>query len=259
VDVHKIHLNSLSSFWGELQNKEKLKQAESDLDKYIGKSEIMGKTMLDIGCGSGIHAISAIRLGAKEVVGIDLSASSIETSRKNAELFGIDNIRFELGSILKPDSLNLNRKFDIVYSWGVLHHTGNMKMAIHNATQFVAQEGVLAIAIYARHWSSPIWKIIKILYNKTPEFLQRLWIYFFCVVIYLAKFAVTGRNPLNKRRGMSFYYDVIDWVGGYPYEYASRNEMKFLLNNYGFELIKFRAADVPTGCHEYLFSRQKKR
>ena len=239
-------------------NKEKLRQAESDLDKYIGQGAIKDKTMLDLGCGSGIHALSAIRLGAKEVVGIDLSASSIETSRKNAELYGIENIRFEQGSILEPESLNLNQKFDIVYSWGVLHHTGNMKMAIHNATQFVAQDGILAIAIYARHWTSPIWKIIKMLYNKMPGLLQRLWVYFFCVVIYLTKFAVTGRNPLNKRRGMSFYYDVIDWVGGYPYEYSSRNEMEFLLNNYGFELKKFRTADVPTGCHEYLFSRQKK-
>jgi hypothetical protein len=53
-------------------------------------------------------------------------------------------------------------------------------------------------------------------------------------VIYLAKWIVTGSNPRNQLRGMDFYFDVIDWVGGYPYEYASRDEVLTMVEPMGF-------------------------
>jgi 2-polyprenyl-6-hydroxyphenyl methylase/3-demethylubiquinone-9 3-methyltransferase len=80
-------------------------------------------------------------------------------------------------------------------------------------------------------------------------------IYFFYIVIVVAKFLVTFKNPFNKERGMNFYYDVIDWVGGYPYEYASRNQIENFLNKKGFKLIKFYQSQAPTGCYEYVFER----
>jgi len=71
-----------------------------------------------------------------------------------------------------------------------------------------------------------------------------------------AKWIVTGKPPwAKKRRGMSFYYDVIDWLGGFPYEYADKEELISWIKAKGFRLKKYVAAPVPTGCDEYVFKR----
>jgi len=98
--------------------------------------------------------------------------------------------------------------YDIVHSWGVLHHTGNMKQALRNACLLVKEGGYLICAIYNKHWSSPFWKGIKWGYNVSPERIQQAFIALFYPLIYLAKWLVTGKNPKNQERGMDFYYDV---------------------------------------------------
>ena len=75
-------------------------------------------------------------------------------------------------------------------------------------------------------------------------------------IIFAAKLVVTGRNPLVKERGMDFWFDVVDWVGGYPYEYATPSQITERLAALGFKLRRFAAASVPTGCHEFVFERQ---
>ena len=64
-----------------------------------------------------------------------------------------------------------------------------------------------------------------------------------------------GTNPLKKERGMDFWFDVIDWVGGYPYEYATCREVESLVTNHGFEMRRCIPATVPTGCNEFLFEK----
>ena len=56
---------------------------------------------------------------------------------------------------------------------------------------------------------------------------------------------------------MDFYYDIIDWVGGYPYEYISIKKMKKIMNSLGFSCIKVMPASVPTGCNEFVFEKNK--
>ena len=56
---------------------------------------------------------------------------------------------------------------------------------------------------------------------------------------------------------MSFYYDVIDWIGGYPYEYASRSQVKKIIEAKGFELVKVTKPPAPTGCNEFVFMSSK--
>ena len=80
----------------------------------------------------------------------------------------------------------------------------------------------------------------------------------FYPVIWLAKLIVTGKNPLNQERGMDFFYDIIDWLGGYPYEYASRKEIQTFLNQLGFKNIRTIPAQVPTGCNEFIFMTKAK-
>ena len=143
--------------------------------------------------------------------------------------------------------------YDIVHSWGVLHHTGDMKNAILNAVSLVKNGGYLVIAIYNRHWTSLVWRGIKFLYCKSPPYIQTLMIKIFCRIIWIAKFIVTGKNPKKQSRGMDFFYNVVDWVGGYPYEYASINEIYLLVFQHGFRKIKYVPAQVPTGCNEFVF------
>jgi len=240
-------------------NNQKFNEALGSLRDLIGEGKIKNSKFLDVGCGSGIFAIAASKIGAKEVVGIDISEESISASLQNQKTFApFRKIRFFRKSILDKDIFNLG-KFDIVYSWGVLHHTGKMQQAIENTLSLVKKDGLLVLAIYNKHWSSPFWKIIKMFYNISPNFIKKALVFVFYWVIILTKLLITKKNPLkNKRRGMNFYYDVIDWLGGYPYEYASKDEIKNFVEKKNFKLVKFVKAPVPTGCNEFVFKNYEK-
>ena len=232
-------------------------RAVEDLEELVGKKKIKGKFFLDIGCGSGIHSLAADKLGAKKVVGVDISAESVQSAKQNKKRFAPNSkVSFSQESIFEMDPKKCGT-FDIVYSWGVLHHTGEMKQALKDATVLVDKEGLLVVAIYNKHWSSRLWWYIKKLYNLSPKWIQQVMVIKFSLIIALAKFVVTGNNPFaKKRRGMTFYYDVIDWLGGFPYEYASKNEVVELVQPLGFKLKKFVSSAVPTGCHEYVFVKK---
>jgi SAM-dependent methyltransferase len=151
--------------------------------------------------------------------------------------------------------LNALGKFDVVYSWGVLHHTGSMYQAIRNAAELVKPGGSFMIAIYNRHWSSGAWWVIKWLYNHAGKLGQKALIWIFTPIIFLAKWLVTFKNPLKMRRGMDFMHNIVDWVGGYPFEYASIEEMTRFLNGIGFDVADARKANTPIGCNEFVCMR----
>ena len=243
-----------ASFSRQLEE-EQVEAAMNSLESLFGKGSLEGKSFLDIGCGSGIFSIAAARLGASKVLGLDVDPVSVSTSLANAEQwFQGDRARlsFQLLSALDTPKMQSLDKFDIVYSWGVLHHTGNMALALKNSAGRVNEHGAFMIAIYNRHWSSLPWKLVKWSYNKVGSFGQRILIWIFTPVIFTAKFLVTFKNPLKMRRGMDFMHNIIDWVGGYPYEYASVAEMTQILKQLGFEMLLVRPTKVPTGCNEFV-------
>ena len=221
--------------------------------------DINGKAVLDIGCGSGIFSFSFLLLGAKSVLGTDINQESIKASTKNRDIFGgkfglgqevSERLRFEVDDILNS---RIKSKFDVVYSWGVLHHAGNLYKAIDRAAGLVDNGGYFIISVYNKHWSSFFWKGIKFLYNKSPSFLKKVFVWIFYGVIAAAKFVYTGRDPFKKERGMSFYYDIIDWLGGYPYEYARPQDIKKFVESRGFVIKKIILPKTPTGCNEFIF------
>lgn len=232
----------------------KFEEAKQSVTQLIGRENIINKNFLDIGSGSGIFSLAIRQLGAQTAVGIDISLESVCVAQSNAEKFGITDVVFNKLSIF-DESVKQLGKFDVVYSWGVLHHTGNMYQAIKISMDLVADQGLFVLAIYNKHWSSWLWKIIKYSYNKMSGFLQKMYVYIFSIIIFIAKFMVTGKNPLLKKRGMNFYYDVIDWIGGYPYEYATEAEIIDFFEKNNFALIKSIKADVPTGCNEFVFKK----
>jgi SAM-dependent methyltransferase len=218
--------------------------------------DLRGRRFIDIGYGQGLSLIAAAQMGAT-VMGIDVDQDNIEAFRRVQQAIGYPEVITIRGaSILDDGFVNEHRgRFDIVHSWGVLHHTGDMRKAIENACALVAAEGYFICAIYNRHWTSPVWKIIKWSYNNLPGPLQRAMISLLYPVIYVAKLLVTRENPKQMDRGMDFLHDVVDWIGGYPYEYADIEEIRNDVSRQGFNCLRMRAAQVPTGCNEFVFQK----
>jgi len=242
-------------------DEQKIEQAQRDFIELVKGIELENKTFIDIGFGQGLGLLTSAKLGAKSV-GVDINTKCKETLEFNkahfSELKEV-NIPVIVGSVLDKGVMqqikDVHETYDVIHSWGVLHHTGKMWEAIDNSCQLVKSKGKFILAIYNKHWSSKSWYYIKKLYNFSPGIIRHLMVYFFYVVIFMAKFLVTFKNPLKKERGMNFYYDVVDWVGGYPYEYASKEEVVTYMQTKGFDLIKYRAAEVPTGCNEFVFEK----
>jgi 2-polyprenyl-6-hydroxyphenyl methylase/3-demethylubiquinone-9 3-methyltransferase len=245
-------------------SKEMVSQAKKDFAALFQGIELRGRSFLDVGFGQGLSLLIAAEQGAR-VVGCDINPKCRQVIEANHAYFpGINQSKENLvvGSILEGDTIRVLRdnapdgsgQYDIVHSWGVLHHTGNMKVALRNACSLVKPGGHLVIAIYNRHWTSPAWLVIKYFYNRFP-FLQKLLVTLLYPVIYLAKLAVTRQNPRRQQRGMDFYFDVVDWVGGYPYEYGSVPEIHATLTAQGFLMKRTVSARVPTGCNEFIFVR----
>jgi len=244
-------------------NGARVAQSRRHFGELFSGIPLQGSSFLDIGFGQGLSLLAAAAAGA-EVVGCDINPTCAEVLARNRGWFQeiAKTPAVFIGSILDPkvvaDLLSASphsRGYQIVHSWGVLHHTGDMYRAISHAAALVAPGGYFVLAIYNRHWTSPIWRQIKKIYCRCPQWIQRCLIAAFVPVIYIAKWLVTKEDPRAKNRGMEFYYDVIDWVGGYPYEYAEPDEVATYLLPLGFTLFKSQAAQVPTGCNEYIFKR----
>jgi 2-polyprenyl-6-hydroxyphenyl methylase/3-demethylubiquinone-9 3-methyltransferase len=222
--------------------------------------DLEGKTFLDVGCGSGLFSMAASSLGASQVIGFDVDPASIEASRTLLDkvvawdiAIRKERVRFEVESILNP---SLDRsQYDVVYSWGVLHHTGQMHKAFEAIKDLVRPGGRLVIAIYNRHWTAPIWKAIKWTYVKLPRFLRFLIVWPILLVKLLVAILVLRQNPFNRDRGMRYYTDIVDWVGGYPYEYASIQEITDFFQARGFRRVKAIPTQGFTGCNEFIFEK----
>ena len=237
---------------------DRLAVAAQSLRSLLKRETLAGCSVLDVGCGSGLFAIAAAQLGARRVIGIDVNPRCVAVSWQNqAQLAPGARIAFGTASALSPADLAALGTFDLVYAWGSLHHSGAMWEAIRNVARQVAPGGTLVLAIYNRHSTSRAWRAIKWFYNQAPTLVKQLMAIVFAGIIYVAKLLVTRRNPLEKERGMDFWYDVIDWIGGYPYEYASIDEMTAFMTGQGFSVRRVVPAQVPTGCNEFVLERTK--
>ena len=243
-------------------SREKIRQARDAFRCLVDPVDLAGKSFLDIGFGQGLALLLAAEMGA-EVSGIDNDAANLKALESTRAVFGVETMpRTLIGSILDKDFLQKiarEGRYDVVHAWGVLHHTGDMQQAVRNAAGLVKEGGTFICALYNRHWSSPVWKVIKRTYLRSPQALRKALIVVFYPVIYSAKRIVTGAHPTQTERGMDFYHDVVDWVGGYPYEYAGAAEVLRWVCRLDFECLRFRAARVPTGCNEFVFRKLRPR
>lgn len=225
---------------------------------------LSGKTFLDIGCGSGLHSLAALLLGASSVRATDIDENSVSAARTVLSThFPKGGWSVEQVSVfdMTPDGIGA---FDIVYSWGVLHHTGDMWRSIETASNLVKPGGQFAIAIYAKTAMDTPWKIEKRFYKNAPKVIQWAMRQSFTAALVAAKIA-RGKNPISifrdpLTRGMNMSHDLHDWMGGYPYETATAEELDTRITAMGFILIRsFPIAGklglFGSGCHELVFRR----
>jgi SAM-dependent methyltransferase len=234
--------------------------AMKDIEDWLGPDAIAGKSVLDIGSGSGIHSLCFHLLGAKELLSVDVDPHSVESTQLMRRKAGNPaNWRVTQGSILDKNFVGNLLKHDIVYSWGVLHHTGAMWDAIDNTCSLVANNGLLLIAIYVKGAKYQQDLRLKQSYNRASGLGKRLIEWTEILKIMRTRWR-SGQNPLkwNQRvaRGMDVYHDLIDWLGGLPYEVATKDEIITFCVKRGFSVERF--TDYQEGMNNwYLFSRSK--
>lgn len=248
-----------SSYSRKALTPERIERARLDFSALCSDIDFSGKTFLDIGFGQGLALFFAAEKGAK-VYGIDIDPDCQQALQATAKFFpNIQVSEIMTGSIIdQQTAANLKKigPFDIVHSWGVLHHTGNLKLAIQNTATLVKNNGFLVLAIYQSHWSSPLWWIAKLTYNVLPAAGQKAMALLFYLPLYAATMVLTRKNPNDLPRGMNFYNDLVDWIGGYPYEPASSKEVRAELEGH-FRCLKEVPAVVPTGNIQYVFKKFK--
>jgi 2-polyprenyl-6-hydroxyphenyl methylase/3-demethylubiquinone-9 3-methyltransferase len=244
----------------------RIRIAQESVELMLGISTLQGKSFLDVGCGSGVFSLAAARLGAKAVHSFDYDPHSVECTHTLRRQLGssFTNWTIEQGSALDVAYLGALGQFDVVYSWGVLHHTGNMWLALQNVASVVAPGGCLFIAIYNRQkFLSKYWTFVKRLYNQLPRAGQITmeigFLLFYGASLGIADMAC-GRSPMarwagQRRRGMTMYVDIKDWIGGYPFEVASPEEIFRFYRDRGFTLKELKTCGGKHGCNEFIFVR----
>lgn len=249
-------------------DEERIETAVQSLREMLECDTLAGKRFLDIGSGSGLFSLAARRLGA-EVVSFDFDTNSVACTRElKKRYFESDaNWRIEQGSALDADYVASLGKFDVVYSWGVLHHTGEMWKALDNAVLPTREGGKLFIALYNDTGSQASrWHWIKKTYCRLPRIFKTPFAIAVSLPDEAKRFAsallrlkpmeyVHSWTRYKTGRGMNRWHDIIDWVGGFPYEYASVDAVFEFYKARGFALKKVVSGGVGLGCNEFVFER----
>lgn len=242
----------------EIVDEDRIGEAVRSLQAMLGRARLEGLSFLDAGSGSGLFSLAARRLGAR-VFSFDYDPDCVACNRqlKSRYFRGDPDWAIQEGSVLDPDFMTGLGRFDVVYAWGSLHHTGCLWKAMEFAANRVGRGGMLFVMVYPdRGWKSVVWRAVKRLYCSGVA--GRAIV----LAVFVPYFAIRGgledlfrfRNPLRRyseyrrRRGMSVLHDWIDWLGGYPYEFASPSEVIRFAEARGFVLQRQKDA-------EYVFRR----
>jgi 2-polyprenyl-6-hydroxyphenyl methylase/3-demethylubiquinone-9 3-methyltransferase len=231
--------------------------ARQSMIEMLRAPGLEGLRFLDAGCGSGIFSLSARQMGA-DVVSFDFDPHSVKCTESVRKKYLPNDEKWRIlqGSILERDFVSSLGQFDIVYSWGVLHHTGRMWDALDNAAQAVKPGGKLYVSIYNdQGFISSYWLGVKRAYNRFP-LLKPLIVAFHAPYLYFARTLYRIATGSRIERGMSVWHDMLDWLGGYPFEVARPDQIFGFYRRRGFELLEMKTCGGKHGCNEFVFRRK---
>lgn len=278
----------------DLVDEGRVRSAIDSLRETLGVEDLTGRTFLDVGCGSGLFSLAAHRLGAR-VHSFDFDAEAVESAVRLRHAFVPDasgtiergsidasgtierepisaigrkpigaSWTIERGSILDDGYLARLGSFDVVYAWGVLHHTGAMWRAFDAAVGLVAPGGLLFVSLYNDQGrQSRIWTAVKRRYNRSGPMTRGALIAGSSAYIYRAWPLLKAARLLRGRadptvpqpRGMSRWHDMLDWVGGYPFEVSKPEQVLARAQAHDLGLVLLKTCAGGLGCNEYLLRR----
>lgn len=237
-------------------SKNEIDEAIASLKIMLNVEDLVGKKFLDIGSGSGLFSLAAVMMGA-DVRSFDYDPLSVECAKILKKKFATTSAwEISEGSVLDEEFMSSLGKFDVIYSWGVLHHTGQMMKAFDNLKLVEGPRSQIFIAIYNdQYWISGYWYCVKKVYNKC-KLLRPLVIAVHLPYLFIARLIIRYfKRSQGLPRGMDVWRDMIDWLGGYPFEVASPQLVFKYFQKRGYLLEELRTCSGRMGCNEFVFRR----
>lgn len=244
-------------------DEQRLSDAEQSINESFCGNALKGRSFIDAGCGSGVFSFAAHRLGVRSLLSVDVDPNSVACAKILRERVGKpESWSIQQGSLLDPKFVDGLGRGDMVYSWGVLHHTGQMWRAIENAMMLVNPGGLLCIALYRPPGRPKLNMWLKRVYNRSPR-----WVRLFMATSYYVAQITFGsvhrrtwpwryvQDYGRRSRGMSLWRDVEDWLGGLPCEFTEAPAVEKFVSAHGFRVENVLVRG-PGGNNEYLLRRE---
>jgi 2-polyprenyl-3-methyl-5-hydroxy-6-metoxy-1,4-benzoquinol methylase len=246
----------------------RIAEAQASLERMLGVGSLQGKRFLDVGCGSGLFSLAARRLGA-EVLSFDDDEGAVRCAQAVKQKYLRDDSNWQIrsGSVLDTDFMEALGQFDIVYAWGVLHHTGNMWLALQLTAGRVDNGGRLYVALYNdQGLRSRCWWHVKRIYNSLPRIARPFYLGTFAIALEVGALVIAMLHVKPSRlfdrwlkyhnvRGMSRWHDTVDWIGGFPFEVATPEQVVQFCRARAFSVGKLVTCGRKMGCNEFVFER----